>query len=474
MKLIFISILILFSCTHQENKTHLAPKTVSKQPIVDLQHIKAKGKLVALTRFNANTYFLYKGVPMGYEYEMLKRFCDEIGVELEIKVPKHWDDLIPMLLNGEGDIIAANMTVTKDRAKVIRFADHHTTTRQVLVQRKPQNWHRLKKHEINALLVRNQIDLLNKPVHIFKGSSYHQRLIHLSNELGGDIDIQFLSDSLDTEDMIQMVSENEIRYTIADENIAKVNKVIYPNIDIKTPVSFPQRIAWGVRPSSDSLYKAINVWVKRMKHSKAPIYQIIYNKYYNNHKRIKRTLSSNLYYTRTGKISSFDPLIKEYATKLNWDWLLLAAQIRQESGFNPKRTSWAGAKGLMQVMPKTADSFGITDLYNPKSNLRAGTEFLIWLEEYWKDIQPASERLKFILASYNVGQGHVQDARRLAEKYGKNKNKWKDVSEYLIKKSKRKYFKDDVVFYGYCRGEEPYNYVKEIIERYEHYKRFES
>ena len=468
MKLILISLLILlFSCS---NQTKPSPEPKKDTPFTfDLDKIKARGKLIALTRFNANSYFIYKGEPMGYEYDMLKLFCDEIGVDLEIKVPKHWDDLIPSLLRGEGDIIASNMTVTKERSKSVLFADHHTTTRQVLIQQLPKNRLKLKKHEINKLLIRNQIDLIGEDVHIFKSSSYYPRLLNLSDEIGGDINVQLVSDSLDTEDLIRMVSEGKYKYTVADENIARINKMIFSNIDIETPVSFPQRIAWAVRPTSDSLQLEINRWIKKMNRSESPVYKIIYNKYYKNGRRIKRTLKSDRYFEKSGKLSNYDPLIKKYAKDLNWDWLLLASQIRQESGFNSKEKSWAGARGLMQVMPRTAKEYGIKDLYKPEKNLQAGTMFIKWLENYWKEI-PSDERLKFVLASYNVGQGHVQDARRLAKKYGKDSNKWSDVSIYLLKKSNKKYYKDESVYYGYCRGEEPYNYVKEILYRYEHYK----
>lgn len=468
MKLILISILFLLSCS--DPKQILPEEPIINQLSFDLDKIKSRGKLIALTRFNANSYFIYKGEPMGYEYDMLKLFCEEIGVELEIKVPKHWNDLIPALLAGEGDIIASNMTITKDRSKQISFADHHTTTRQVLIQRMPEIYTKLKKHEIDRLLIRNQIDLIGKDVHIFGSSSYFPRLQNLSDEIGGEINIKLVSDSLDTEDLIKLVSEKKYNYTISDENIARINKIVFPNIDIETPVSFPQRIAWGVRPNSDSLRISINSWIKKMKRSDSPIYNLIYNKYYKNNRRIKRRLKSDRYFEKSGKLSNYDALIKKYAKKLDWDWLLLASQIRQESGFNSKQKSWAGAEGLMQVMPRTANEFGIKNLFVPEDNLSAGTQFIQWLENYWKDIPNEDERMKFVLASYNVGQGHVQDARRLTKKFGKDINLWEDVSEFLLKKSNKKFYKDDVVYYGYCRGEEPFNYVREIIYRYEHYK----
>jgi len=156
---------------------------------------------------------------------------------------------------------------------------------------------------------------------------------------------------------------------------------------------------------------------------------------------------------------------------LNWDWRLLASMIYQESEFDPAEKSWAGARGLMQLMPKTAEAYGGTDLNDPENNITAGTNFIKWLENYWQEIPDTQERLKFVLASYNAGQGHISDARKLAEKFGKDNDIWNEnVDEFILKKSKKEFYDDEVVSYGYCRGEEPYNYVREILERYEEYR----
>jgi membrane-bound lytic murein transglycosylase F len=153
---------------------------------------------------------------------------------------------------------------------------------------------------------------------------------------------------------------------------------------------------------------------------------------------------------------------------------LLAAQIYQESQFNPKAKSWMGAQGLMQLVPNTAGEFGAKQILDPEQNIRAGTNYIRWLEDYWsKYIDDPSELEKFVLASYNSGQGHVMDAMKLAEKYGKNPKIWDDnVDFYMLLKSNPKYYKDAVVKSGYCRGREPVNYVKSIYEQFEIYKQF--
>ncbi len=476
--------LLLFACGKEsppEEKKAPTPAPEAAAPVkptlksvsLDLDAIRKRGTLVALTRFNANSYFLYRGQPMGYEYELLSRLAEHLGVRLEIKVPQKWDDLVPLLYRGKGDIIAANMTVTTGRSEKLQFTRHHTSTRQVLVQKKPENWRKMTRDAIDKKLIRNQHDLIGKKVHVRKGSSYEHRLKNLSEEIGGGIDVVFAGGDLETEALIKQVADGTIEYTVADENIALINQSYHPDLDVKTPVSFPQRIAWAVRPNAPKLLKAVNTWLQQMKTSREPTYYVIYNKYYKNKRLFKKRLKSNFFTTKTGKISPYDNLIQKYAQTINWDWKLLAAQIYQESQFDPKEKSWAGARGLMQVMPKTGKEFGITKLYDPEENLKAGTRLLAWLTDYWKEIPDEDERLKFILASYNAGQGHVQDARRLAQKLGKNPDIWDgNVAESILKKAQKKYYTDEVVRFGYCRGEEPYNYVQEILYTYGQYSRF--
>mgnify|MGYP001793044453 CR=1 FL=1 len=197
---------------------------------------------------------------------------------------------------------------------------------------------------------------------------------------------------------------------------------------------------------------------------------MIYDKYFKSKKSsLKRTKSK--YFSLKGEnISPYDSSIKDGAAKLGWDWYLLAAQIFQESKFNPSAKSWAGAEGLLQVMPSTGEEYGITDLMDPVKNLEAGTKHLQWLQDQWVDeITDSLELQKFILASYNVGLGHLQDAIRLTEKFGGDIKKWEDVSLSLLKKEQRKYFTDPVVKYGYCRGSEPVEYVRKIQSVYQNY-----
>ncbi|MDH5367780.1 MAG: transporter substrate-binding domain-containing protein [Cyclobacteriaceae bacterium] len=465
-------ILSFTSCKQTVKESRDGNKNTIEEEIVnfDLDKIKERGSLRALVDNSSTSYFIYKGQLMGYEYELLTLLAHELGVDLEIIVTKSIDDAFRSLNKGEGDIIAFTLTVTKERQSRVAFTHAHYTTRQVLVQKNPDNWRSMKKHEIEKALIRNQVDLIGKEVHVRKSSSYVDRLKNLSEEIGGDIIVIEDEKDVETELMIRKVYNEEIAYTIADEDIALVNTSYYPDIDISTPISFPQQIAWAVRKNATELLNTINHWQAELK--KEPTYNVIYNKYYNSPRASKARLTSDFSSISGEKISVYDGIIKQAADSLGWDWRLLAAQIYQESVFNPSDTSWAGAIGLMQIMPETGKRYQTYNLTNPKQNVMAGMRHLKHLNSLWaKTIEDEQERLKFILASYNVGLGHVIDARELAKKYNKNPTSWEgNVALYLQNKSKPKYFNDSVAKSGYCRCEEPVNYVKNVLSRYEQYK----
>ena len=437
----------------------------------DLDEIRKRGKLVALTGYSYTSYFIYKGTTMGYEYELLQELAKHLKVDLEIVIVQDMDQIFDMLNRGEGDIIADNLTITKTREELVDFTVPHNTTRQVLVQKKPYKWRQMKLHEIEKALIRDPLELAGKEVHVRRESSYYSRLENLSNEIGADIKIVEAPGDMETEELIMKVSEGKIPYTIADENIAQLNMAYYSNLDIKTAVSFSQNIAWAVRKSSPKLHAAVNAWIRAMK--KEPSYYTVYNKYYKAHQGVDYMVNCSKTLSCGRNISRYDKAIMQHAKELGWDWRLLAALIYQESQFKPEAKSWTGASGLMQLMPATAELFGATNPKDPFQSLEAGTKYIKWLDNYWKVRVPdKQERIKFIMASYNVGQEHVADAYRLAQKYNKNPQVWDgNVAYFLLQKSKPRYCSDPVVKYGYCRGMEPYNYVNNILDRYQHYKK---
>ncbi len=407
---------------------------------------------------------------MGFQFELLQAYADYLQLELEIRTENDLNVSFELLNRGDADLLAYNLAINNERKKRVSFTEPIGQTRQVLVQRKPENWLRMTRDDIDKTVIRNQVDLGGKTIYVQSGSSYAQRLRHLQDEIGDTIYI--VEAPVEVEELITLVAKGEIDYTIADENVANVNRTYYSILDTETPVSFPQNYAWAVRhDGSDELLESLNTWIESFRRSKE--YALLYAKYFRN-ERSKRIVASDYYSLSSGKVSKWDDYFKSSSKTIGWDWRLLASLVCQESRFDPEVKSWAGAYGLMQLMPSTGKHYGVDNMSSPQQNISAGVKYLGWLDSVFTDkIPDRDERLKFVLASYNVGPGHVLDARQLALKNGKDPNKWDDnVDYFLLKKSDPHYYLDPVVEHGYCRGEEPYNFVKEILERYDHYKNF--
>lgn len=457
-------LLVLSSCGQPNNTTLLAPDVV-----FTLEAIKKRGYITALVDNNSFSYFIYKGRPIGYEYELLKLFAKQLKVELRIKIISGVENGIQQLKTGEGDILAFPLTVTKERTDYVNFSRPLFNSYQVLVQRKPENWRSLTQSEIDKSVIRDPHTLIGKEVHVMKSSSFAERMRNLSHEIGGDINIVEDSANAESESLIKQVALGNIEYTVADHPIAMVNANYYPNLDVSTILSLPQQIAWSVRKSSPELLKALDQWLIKIK--KEPTFMVIYNRYFKSPRTSLLRVNSDYSSLGGNKISRYDDLIKIGAEKLGWDWRLLASVIYQESRFISNDESWAGARGLMQLMPETAKRFGATNPDDPQQSIRAGVNYFRNLDKYWtKNIRDPDERLKFVLASYNAGPTHIMDARKLAKKYGKSTTDWDVVESFLLKKSDPKYYRDPIVVAGYCKCEEPVNYVKNVLARFEEYK----
>lgn len=457
----------LFASCNQSQQVNFTP--VPKVDI-DLDAIRQRGYINVLVDNNSISYFIYKGQPMGYEYELLTRFAKELNVSLKIKVTSGVERAIDLLNTGEGDLLAFPLTITKDRTQYVTFTQAHFNTYQVLVQRKPENWRRMGIDDINKTLIRNPVDLVGKEVYVLPGTSFELRLKNLSEEIGGDILIKRDTSSAESESLIRKVALGDIPYTVADHMIANVNASYYPNLDVSTPISVMQQVAWATRKNSPKLNEAVNLWLAKVK--KEATFMVIYNRYFKSPRTSLLRMQSDYSSIGGNKLSPFDSLLRNGAQQLGWDWRLLASLVYQESHFLPKGESWAGARGLMQLMPGTAKRFGAVDLDDPRQSIKAGVGYLKYLDAYWaRQVADPNERLKFVLASYNAGLTHIIDARKLAEKHGRNPSLWEGNVEYfLTQKSDPRFYRDPVVSAGYCKCEEPVNYVKDVLDRYDEYK----
>ena len=424
----------------------------------DLPQIKDSGQLVVLTLYSSTTYFNYRGQEMGFQYELCEQFAQSLGVKLKVKVARNAGELIRMLLDGEGDLIAYNLPITRDRMDSLIYCGNEVITHQVVVQRSNGR----------AKPLTDVTQLVGKEVYV-KPGKYYERLVNLDQELGGGILIRRMaSDSISLEDLITEVARGEIAYTVADDDIARLNKTYYPNLDIRLAVSFDQRASWAVRADCPLLAEAVDRW--HAENRTSPAYAASMKRYFEISKSVPHSPILSL---REGKISHYDDLFKKYAAQIGWDWRLLASLAYTESNFDTTAVSWAGARGLMQLMPRTARAMGMPEgkEANPEESIKAAVKYLGITTRSFTEV-PEDERINFVLASYNSGIGHVFDAMALAEKYGSNKYVWRDnVEKFVLLKSNEEYFTDPVCKHGYFRGQETYNFVREIMGRYEQYKK---
>jgi len=435
--------------THQQ-LTHKAEPLYTD----DFQGIKKRKTLRIITRNNAASYFLWRGELLGFEYDLAKKFADKHGLRIEmITAPSH-DEQIPMLLEGKGDIIASFMTITENRKnKGVAFSRPHHKTRQLIVSRKDDK------------IISAPEDLAGRSIYVRHSSAYWDALMALQKS-GIHFKLFAAPENMETEEIIEKVALGEYDLTLADEHLVNIELTWRTDIRANIALGEEQENAWILRNNNPQLMSAVNQFLKEQYRSL--YYNVTYKKYFKNPRRIKKYRSQRIDLQADGTLSPYDNLVKKYAADKNLDWRLLVAQMYQESRFDPKAESWVGAKGLMQVMPRTAKEIGITNLEDPESGIKAGIKYLDWVRDRFEPELNIKDRMWMTLAAYNAGYGHVRDARRLAKNIGLNPNRWfNNVEKAILLLSKREYYSK--ARHGYVRGKEPVNYVREIRQRYQAY-----
>lgn len=417
-----------------------------------LKDILQSGTLRVITRNNANCYYWYREQAMGFEYELAKAFAEHLGVDLQIQIAEKWEGMIPSLMARQGDLIAASMTITPRRQQQVVFSDGYMNIEQRIIV-----------HRSNSK-VRSVADLAGRDVYVRKGTSYEERLEEL-RKAGIKLFVYLASDT-PTEDLIRQVAERRIPITIADSNIAELNRRYFPQVTIAEPISRPEKLGWAVHPDARDLLARINAFFKEIKES--GLFQEIYDRYYTDSDNFNYVDLRSYHRRLKTRLPAYREIIKQEADKHNFDWRLIAAQIYQESHFNPKARSHSGAYGLMQLTRSTARSLDVKNIFDPAENIRAGVAHLKNLFDYF-DQSDGPDRLFIALAAYNIGQGHILDARNLARRRNLNPDKWAALVETLPLLSKPEHYKE--ALYGFCRGTEPINYIKQIMVYYDILKR---
>ena len=419
----------------------------------DLSTILDRGVLRVLTRNSAATYFIWRGRLMGFEYDLARRFAESLGVRLEMVVPPTRSDLLPWLKDGYGDLVAAGLTATREReAGGVAFTRpyHYVVETVVGAASEPE--------------LEGPEGLAGRTVAVRRESPYWSTARDLQ-EQGIDLELVAAPDSLETEAIIDAVARGVYDLTIADSHILDIE--LTWRDDVKGLLALGDSVAhaWAVRPRDTELLDVLDAFFEA--EYRGRWFNITYNKYFETEHRVRRQVTERP--QRTGRLSPFDELFRTYGQRFGFDWRLVAAQAFQESGFDPRARSFAGAVGIMQVMPETGSALGFQDLLDPEEGIHAGTRYLDSQYERFEDVATETDRLWFALASYNAGYGHVADARRIASEMGRNPDRWfTGVAPVMPLLARPEYHRK--ARYGYCRCQEPVRYVRKIRETYQAYR----
>ncbi len=429
----------------------------------DLDAIERRGSIRVLTRNNSVNYFLYRGRLMGFDYELAEMAARDAGVRLEMVVPPRFADLIPWLLEGRGDVIAASMSITPDRQEQIAFTRPYLYVHEVIVE--PAD---------TEEPLRSIEDLTGREIHVQRSTSYFRTLQALQDVVG-PFTIVEASEELEIEDLVAAVGEGTIPLTVADSHLLDAElayrddvqpAVFLPSLVDSDEEPHPREIAFGTRKNNPKLRAFLDGFISKSYRGLA--YNVIFKRYFQNSAGIRRAKERRA--SETGRLTPYDRLIKRYSKQYNLDWRLMAAQAFRESRFDPRSRSWAGAEGLFQLMPRTAQELGFEDIRAADTNIHAGIRYMSLLLSRTDRRIDLKHRIRFALAAYNAGEGHVEDARRLATRMRFDADRWFGQTEKaMLLLEQPRYHR--TARYGYVRGSEVVAYVSRVQLTYDHYVR---
>lgn len=442
-----ISLSLLLSCSNDAKLVHENSNLDISLPLPDT--------LKAWFINSPASYYIYKGQPLGFEYELIEWFSQENNMELKIHVGHNIDEMFNKINQHEGHVLAANLNPNLQRRQMAYFAKPHLFSEQCLVQNG------------NYPIIQNFSDLKDTTIFIGAYSSFVNRLENLRIQTDIPFEIAHPATDVEMEMLIEMVALDSIGLTVADKNMAIVHEQHHTHLNYDLVIGMEKPIAMAFGKDDHILSQMYDNWLDSVEHTSKFI--LLKRKYFSPHEYFEPQMADFV----EGKISPYDQSFQAHSKNSTYDWKFIAAIAHQESRFNANAKSRFGARGLMQIMPATGKSFGAAphQLFNPEINIKVGVSYLSWLNKFWSKRLPDSVAIEpFVLASYNAGPGHVLDAQRLAEKYNLNPHVWNsNVSEMILKKSQKKYYSDPVVKHGYCRGHETYHYVNTIMKHYELY-----
>ena len=421
----------------------------------DLADIKRHGVLRIVTRNNAATFFLWRGEQVGFEFELLREFAERHGLHVEVVIAPQHASLFEMLERGAGDVAAASLPIdVPPRTEGVAMTRPFNYVYDYLVAR----------HDDDSIL--GIEDLAGRAVTV-RPSSAHWRTLERFRNAGLKLDIAPAPEDAETETLIAAVGEGRVDLTVAASHVLDIELGYRTDVRKAFSLRGPVALGWAVRRDNSELLAALNAFLD--KEYRGLFFNVVYQKYFENPTRMQLHRKERIDHVHADSLSPYDELVQREAAKHHFDWRLIVAQMYQESRFNPRARSPAGAIGLMQLLPRTAKEFGVRKLRDPEQSVRAGVAYLAWLHSRLEPELTVKDRIWFALAAYNAGFGHVTDARKLASgRLGLDPDRWFDNVELAMRLlSKRAYYRNTT--HGYVRGREVVNYVRQIRERYRSY-----
>ena len=415
----------------------------------DWDAIVDAGRLRMLTVNAPATYYLWQGELLGFEYELVRSFAEAHDLELEVIVADDLGGLLEELVNGRGDMIAAGLVPTDSRIEMgLRFTRPYLRIREVFVTAGEP--------------IADISGLVGRRITVNPHTSYAATLQNLRTEAGFSVELVDRS----TNAILADLAGGLLDATLVDSHRAELETTFDPRLSLGLALEPEKGLAWAVRDENGELLRRLDGFVRE--HYRGYDFNVLRNKYFVNERRMARQREHRV---SGDMLSPYDHIVRPVAESAGFDWRLIVAQMYQESGFDPNRISFAGAEGLLQVLPRTARDLGVdaARLKDPETGIAAGVAYLGWTRQRFPDL-PVGEQILFALGAYNAGHGHIRDGRRLARELGLDGSLWFDnVERAMLKLAEPEYAKQSV--YGYVRGTEVVRYVREIQDRYRLYVR---
>lgn len=413
----------------------------------NLQRILDRGFVQVGTLYGPNSYYIDAEGPAGFEYELAKKYADSIGVELKIVPSYSLDELFFKLDKGQVDFLAAGLTVTPSRLKRFDFAPSYDEVSQKLVFKQGEKRPR-------------KLDDLTGVFMVTAGSSHEENLIELQKE-NAELNWQTTGE-FDSEELLISVLAGEVDYTVIDSKTLAIQRRYYPEISIGFTIKNAQPIAWALsKQGDDSILASMIEFFGEVHHDGTLL--ALDDKYYGHVEQFNYVDTRTFIRAVDKKLPKYQPLFEKYGQDI--DWRLLAAISYQESHWDPRARSYTGVRGMMMLTLATAKQMGIKSRLDAEQSIRGGAKYFKKMIEKMPARIPNPDRIWFALAAYNVGFGHLNDARIITQRQGGDPDRWVEVKSRLPLLKQKKYYKKTK--YGYARGDEPVHYVENIRRYYD-------